>query len=231
MIENQGKSIKQWSPDERPREKLLAHGRKVLSNAELIGLLIGSGTIRKSAVDVARSLLGVVNGNLNALARLSVKDLCKVEGIGRAKAVNIIASLELGCRREISGVEQQSRVTSSKGVYQLMKSQLQDLQYEQFWVLTLSRNNHIIDKYCISDGGVSGTVADPKRIFKVALEDLASSIILLHNHPSGNKEPSVADKKLTERIVRAGTLMDINVLDHIIVAGGAYFSFADQGLI
>lgn len=231
MAEKKYDSIKFWAEDDRPREKLIAHGKAVLSDAELIGILMGTGSRDRSAIDTARDLLKLVNGNLNSLGRISMKEMCKIHGIGPAKAINIIAALELGTRREISKTEGKYKIDGSESVYQLMKGKLQDLQFEQFWMLTLSRKNEVIQQHKISDGGVSGTIADPKRIFSLALEDLASHVILLHNHPSGNLSPSEADKKLTTKLVDAGKVLDITVLDHIIIANTGYYSFADENLM
>ena len=223
-------SIKHWADDEKPREKLLKHGRAVLSDAELIGILIGSGTRSKSAIDVARELLQSVDHDLNALARLSIKDLCRINGIGPAKAISITAAIELAQRRSTSG-KARERIKSSTDAYHILKSRLQDLNYEQFWILNLSRNHTVLNVHQISDGGVSGTLVDPKRVFKLALEDQASSILLAHNHPSGNLNPSVADKQLTTKMIAAGKALEIQVIDHLIVAHDQYFSFADEGLL
>lgn len=225
------KSIKNWADDDRPREKLAAKGRSALSNAELLAILIGSGTKQKSAVEVAREILNVANNDLNTLARLSIADLCKIDGIGPAKAISIIAAIELANRRPSSNSETPKKVTSSRDAFLHLKPLLRDKNYEEFWILTLARNNKVIKPYRVSEGGVSGTVADPKRIFKAALENNASAIILSHNHPSGNLRPSKADETLTQKIVNAGKHLDIQVLDHIIVAGDGYFSFADEGKI
>jgi DNA repair protein RadC len=227
----QSLKILSWAEEDRPREKLLIKGKSALSDAELIGILIGSGTISMSAVDLAKVILNDVNNNLNELAKLSVKDLQKFKGIGEAKAISIMSALELGRRRKESDLPKKLRITSSKDVYDMMAANLLDLPHEEFWVLLLNRANAVIKKVQISTGGVAGTVADPKLIFKTALENLASSIILVHNHPSGNMMPSQADKELTKKMKEAGKLLDIPVLDHVIFADRVFYSFADEGIL
>src|SRR5690606_1584625 len=185
-----------WSPDDRPREKLMRRGRSALTDAELIAILLGSGTTTASAVDVAKNLLAKVDNNLNDLARLSVKDLTRIRGIGEARAITIIAALELGRRRSSLDHEDRPRITCSRDVFELLRPTLMDLPHEEFWVLLLNRANRVIKRMQISQGGVSGTVADPRIIFKSALEELASGIILAHNHPSGNLTASQADRDL-----------------------------------
>jgi DNA repair protein RadC len=223
--------IKSWSPEDRPREKLLAKGTPVLSDAELIAILLGTGTSTISAVELGKRVLQTVDNNLHELGRLSVKDLMKVKGIGEAKAISIIAALELGRRRKETGADEKPRVTGSRDCFDILKPHLQDIPHEEFWVLLLNRANRLIRKHQISQGGVAGTVADPKIIFKMAISELASGIILAHNHPSGNLTASQADIDLTKKIVQAGKLLEIQVLDHLIVAGQKYFSFADEGLL
>jgi DNA repair protein RadC len=227
----QNLKILSWAEEDRPREKLLMKGKAALSDAELIGILIGSGTISMSAVDLAKVILNDVDNNLNELAKLSVKDLQKFKGIGEAKAISIMSALELGRRRKESDLPKKLRITSSKDVYDMMVANLLDLPHEEFWVLLLNRANAVIKKVQISAGGVAGTVADPKLIFKTALENLASSIILVHNHPSGNTMPSQADKELTKKMKEAGKMLDIPVLDHVIFADRLYYSFADEGIL
>lgn len=225
------KSIKNWADDDRPREKLAAKGRSALSNAELLAILIGSGTKQKSAVEVAREILNFANNDLNVLARLGISDLCKIDGIGPAKAITIIAAIELANRRPLSNTETPKKITSSRDAFLHLQPLLRDKNYEEFWILTLARNNKVIKPYRISEGGISGTVADPKRIFKAALDSNASAIILSHNHPSGNLLPSKADENLTAKIVNASKHLDIQILDHLIIAGDSYYSFADEGKI
>jgi len=224
-------NIKSWSPEDRPREKLILKGKSALSDAELIAILLGSGTRALSAVDLAKKVLYPTGNNLHELARLTVKDLTKIPGIGQAKALTIVAALELGRRRKELDGREKTKVTGSKDAYDLIKADLLDISHEEFWILLLNRANRVIKKVQVSQGGVAGTVADPKIIFKLALDELASGIILAHNHPSGNLTASQADLDLTKKLKDAGKLLDIQVLDHLIVAGQKYFSFADEGLM
>ncbi len=203
----------------------------MLSDAELVAILIGSGSRDLSAVDLSKLILSHVNNDLNQLAKLSVSELQKFKGIGEAKAISIVSALELGRRRKITETAKTPQITSSKDAYELMKPELLDQPIEQFWIITLKRNNVVIQKRIISTGGISGTVADPKIIFNKALEDFASGIILVHNHPSGNLQPSQADIKLTEKLKNAGHLLDIPVLDHLIFTDDGYFSFADESML
>lgn len=223
--------IKSWSPADRPREKLLTKGTLVLSDAELVAILLGTGTSTVSAVELAKQVLQTVDYNLHELARLSVNDLMKVKGIGEAKAIAIIAALELGRRRKDLGIDEKTRISGSRDCFELLKGHLQDIPHEEFWILLLNRANRLIRKCQISQGGVAGTVADPKIIFKLAISELASGIVLAHNHPSGNLTASQADISLTKKILEAGKLLEIQVLDHLIVAGQKYFSFADEGIL
>lgn len=225
------KPITSWAEDDRPREKLIAKGQHSLSNAELIAILIATGTRKLSAVDLAKVILDTSNNNLIDLSKLSVKDLMKFDGIGQAKAITIIAALELGRRRRESEAIQKEKITSSKDVFEVAQSSLADLNYESFLLLLLNRANKVLKKIQISEGGVSGTVADPKKIFKIALENNASSIILAHNHPSGNVKPSHSDIHLTEKIKNGAEHLDISLLDHIIVGDESYYSFADEGIL
>lgn len=223
--------IKDWSPGDRPREKLLQRGAASLTDAELIAILLGSGTVTNSAVDVAKQILAKAGHSLHDLARLSVKDLMKVRGVGTARAVSIVAAMELGRRRIGSDADEKPRITCSRDVFDLLRPALMDVPHEEFWVLLLNRANRVIKTLQVSQGGVSGTVADPRIIFKSALEELASGIILAHNHPSGNLMASQADKDLTRKIRDGARLLDVQVLDHLIVAGQKYYSFADEGLL
>ena len=224
-------TIKSWAIADRPREKLLLKGRSVLSDAELIALLIGSGSRLLSAVELSKEILNSIDNNLNALAKLSVNDLMKFPGVGEAKAVSIVAALELGRRRREEEGVKRSKISSSEDIFELMASRLEDLDHEEFWILLLNKANDVVGRWEISKGGVSGTVADIKIIFKLAVENLASSIIVCHNHPSGNLKPSKADISLTEKLKNAGQLMEIPVLDHLIISQKRYFSFADEGLL
>jgi DNA repair protein RadC len=224
-------NIKSWSPEDRPREKLLLKGTPALSDAELVAILIGSGTPKMSAVELSKKILLQGNNNLNELARLSVKDLMKIKGIGEAKAITIVAALELGRRRKEQDPEEKPKITSSKDAFDLLKGDLMDLPKEEFWVLLLNRANRVTKKKRVSEGGVSGTVADPKIIFKLALEELASGIIVAHNHPSGNLQASQSDIDLTRKLKEAGKFLEIQLLDHIIIANQKYLSFADEGMM
>jgi len=229
--DGQPMNIKSWSPEDRPREKLLLKGTSALSDAELIAILIGSGTAKLSAVDVAKKVLAHVENNLDSLAKLSVKELMKAKGIGEAKAITIVAALELGRRRKDQSPEEKPKIESSKNAFDLIQGELIDLPHEEFWVILLNRANRLIKKKRISEGGVSGTVADPKIIFKFAVEELASGIIVAHNHPSGNLKPSDSDIILTKKLKEAGKVLEISLLDHLIIAHNGYFSFTDEGLI
>lgn len=224
-------SIKQWAVEDRPREKMLAKGIRSLSEAELVAILIGSGNAEESAVGLSRRMLASVNNNLNELGKRTISDLQKFKGIGEAKAINIMAALELGRRRKEAEPEEKPKITTSADAAQIFRPLLSDLPHEEFWFLMLNRNNLMIDKAMVSQGGLSGTIIDVRIILKTALEKLASSIILCHNHPSGNLVPSEADKDITKKIREAGKYMDIPVLDHLIIGNDAYFSFADEGLI
>lgn len=223
--------IKKWAEEDRPREKLLLKGKSSLSDAELIAILIGSGTASLSAVDLSKQILQHTANNLNDLAKLTVKDLMKFKGIGEAKAISIVAALELGRRRKEVEHLKKPKITSSTDAYEYMKAHLLDLSHEEFWVILLNRANKVIQCKQISSGGVSGTVADPKMIFKSALEELSSSIILVHNHPSGNLKPSQADITLTKKLKEAGKVLEIPVLDHIIFTDENYYSFADENMM
>jgi len=224
-------SIKKWAEEDRPREKLLLKGRSNLTEAELIGILIGSGTRTLSAVDLAKQILATVNNSLNELAGLTVNDLMKFKGIGEAKAITIVSALELGRRRKSLEPVKKLKLLSSKQIYELVYPDLADLKHEEFWVVLLKRNNELIKKVRISAGGVAGTVADTKIIFNHALTELASSVVLVHNHPSGNLKPSSQDMNFTKRTVEAGKLLEILVIDHLIFTDSGYYSFADEGEI
>jgi DNA repair protein RadC len=224
-------NIKSWSPEDRPREKLVLKGTSALSDAELVAILIGSGTPKLSAVELSKKILLQGNNNLNELARLSVRDLMKIKGIGEAKAITIVAALELGRRRKEQDPEEKPKITSSKDAFDLLKGDMMDLPKEEFWVLLLNRANRVTKKKRVSEGGVSGTVADPKIIFKMALEELASGVIVAHNHPSGNLQASQSDLDLTKKLKEAGKFLEIQLLDHIIIANQKYLSFADEGMI
>jgi DNA repair protein RadC len=224
-------SIKDWAPDDRPREKFVAKGRQSLSDAELIAILLGSGNHRESALDLAKRILSEHQNNLVRIAQLSIADWQKYRGIGEAKAVTVAAALELGRRR--LGMEQakEDKIKSSNDAFNLLRSHLNDLSQEEFWMMSLNRANVVLRKEAISRGGVSATVVDAKVIFKKAIENGASGIILAHNHPSGETQPSRQDIDLTDKIKQGAALLDISLLDHIIVGANTYFSFADEGMI
>jgi len=228
---SENRSIKAWAEDDRPREKLLSKGRGALSDAELIAILLGSGSRDLSAVELGKQILRGCGNQLSALARLQVGDLMKYRGVGEAKAVSIVAALELGRRRKREAVLDNPRITSSAQAYELLSDILTDLDHEEFWVILLSRSLKVKDRVCISRGGLSGTVVDQRLIFKPAIEKLASCIILCHNHPSGNLRPSQSDIDLTKKVVRTGATLDIPVNDHIIFSDDGYFSFSDEGMI
>ncbi len=223
-------SIKNWDIDDRPREKLLNKGINSLSHAELIAILISSGSQKESAVDLSKRILASVDNNLHELGKLNLADLQKFHGIGEAKAITILSALELGRRRKLSDVINKKTIHSSKDAFELFQPLLGDIAHEEFWVLLLNSANRIIDKVKISQGGISGTVADVRLILQPAILKSASGLIICHNHPSGNTEASNADIKLTEKVRSAAELFSIKFLDHIIVADKKYFSFSDQGV-
>lgn len=230
-MQEQKYSIKQWAKDDRPREKLLFNGASTLSDSELIAILIHNGSREKTAVDLAKEILKLSKDNLTELGKLSVKDLMKVKGIGEAKAIAIVAALELGRRRQTSGTLQKKIITASNDIADYLVTKLKDYRHEVFGVIYLNRANKINHFEIVSEGGITGTVADPRIILKKALEEDAVSIILCHNHPSGSLKPSRADEDLTYKIKEAAKYFDIRVLDHMIVSDTGYFSFADEGLL
>lgn len=233
MKENKKKlSIKSWAEADRPREKMLQKGVASLSDAELLAILIGSGSSTESAVELSQRILHTVNNNLHVLGKLSVKELTSgFKGIGEAKAVSIIAALELGKRRDGSDLPRQYPIRSSQDAFQLLYAQLSDLPHEELWVVFTNRAGKVIEKKKISQGGTSETSADLRLILKGAIHALAAGILLFHNHPSGNLSPSVQDDLLTQRVRKAAKLMDISLLDHIIIADNRYYSYADEGRI
>lgn len=226
-----GSSIKQLENRDRPREKLLELGVKQLSTSELLAIVLGSGNRDQNAVELAQDILKDHNHSLSELSKNSVNDLIKYRGVGEAKAINVIATLELGKRRSSESALEKAIISSSKDAFNQLYPFLSDLSTEHFYLLTLNRANKVIKSNCISQGGFSSTVADPKLIFKCALEQNASGIILAHNHPSGNLKPSDEDLSLTKKIANAGDLLDLAVLDHIIIAGESYTSFMDNGYL
>lgn len=225
-------SIKNWAQEDRPREKLMQFGKKKLTNAELLAIIIGSGSKRESAVQLSQRILNSVNNNVNELSSLTYKDLInKFKGIGEAKAINIVAALELGNRRK-DVIEEKPIIKEPEQAYYVLNSDFADLDSETFWVLLLSNSQRLIKKVCISEGGWTETSVDLKKIFKACLENNSSKIIIAHNHPSGNILPSESDKALTERISKAGKILSIQVLDHIIFGEkGKYFSFVENNYI
>lgn len=223
-------SIRTWAEEDRPREKLMLKGSSALSDAELLAILIGSGTRGESAVDVCKTILKNVHNNLNELGKLSVSDLKKYKGIGEAKAIAIVAALELAKRRRTAEVKEKEKISGSRDVYEYFHH-LADLHNEEFWVMFLNRANKILSAQKLSQGGITGTVADIRLILKNALDNFATGIILCHNHPSGNLNPSNEDKELTQKVKQTAKLLDITVLDHIIVSETSYFSFADEGIL
>lgn len=228
---NKHLTIKAWAEDDRPREKLISKGRQALSDAELLAILLASGSKDETAVQLAQRMLNENGNSINKLAKLQLNDLKKFKGVGEAKAVTIAAALEIGRRRTNEQSEEKTQITSSNVAYQLFNSVLSDLPHEEFWILLLNRNNRVIQKSCISKGGVSGTVVDVRLILKPAIECLASGIILGHNHPSGNLKPSQEDIHLTQKVKQSAKLIDIALLDHLIIGDQNYFSFADEGII
>jgi DNA repair protein RadC len=224
-------TIKTWTEENRPREKMLIYGNNVLSDADLIALLIGSGTVDMNAVELAEQILLSVNGNLSELGRRSVKDLMKFKGIGEAKAITIAAALEFGRRRQFSDVVRHEEIGCAKDIFNLMLPIMIDLPHEEFWILLLNQAKHVIGKHRISTGGVTGITVDAKMVFRPALEALACSLVLVHNHPSGQLIPSKQDIDLTNKLRTAGKALDIRVVDHVIVARSGYFSFSDEEML
>lgn len=224
-------NIKSWAEEDRPREKLIEKGRHSLSEAELIAILIGSGSRSETAVELSKRILFAAENNLNELSKLGVKELLKFKGIGEAKAVSIVAALELGRRRKETEIVKRDKISTSKDAFEIIRYSMMDLPHEEFWLMILNRANAVIKKELISRGGVAGTVVDTKIIFKTAIEHYASSIIICHNHPSGNLKPSEADIRITKNIKEAGKIMEIPLVDHLIITNTGYYSFADEGMM
>lgn len=230
MEEKDFLSIKSWAEEDRPREKLLLKGKAALSDAELVAILLRTGVQGSSALDIAKKILHKVSGNLNDLGKLSVRDIKKLEkGLGDTKSITIVAALELGRRRQASDIREKPVIRSSRDSFEYIYPEMADLNHEQFYVLYLNKSNRVIQHKIISAGGVSGTVADVKIILKHAVEMLASSIIAVHNHPSGNLNPSQADVDLTKKLREAAKILDVSLLDHLIIGDNSYYSFADKG--
>lgn len=224
-------NIKAWAEEDRPREKLLLKGKSTLSHAELLAILIGSGSKNETAVELCKHILNSVSNNLNQLAKLSIADLTKFKGMGEAKSIAVIAALELGRRRKEEDSLKREKVITSKDAFSIFYPDTVDLPHEEFWVLFLNRANFVINKTNISKGGVAGTIVDIKLIFKQAIEQLACSVVVCHNHPSGNLKPSDADIKLTKQLKETGRILEIPIIDHLIIADNSYFSFADEGIL
>lgn len=222
--------ITNWSEDDRPREKLMLKGKNALSDAELIAILIGSGSRNESAVDLSKRILASVD-TLNSLGKMSISQLIEFKGIGEAKAITIIAALELGRRRRAEDSVEMTKITSSKMVFEIMQPIIGELPHEEFWVLFLNNSNKVILKSQLSKGGISGTIVDVRLVFKIALESGATGLILCHNHPSGTLMPSDADKHITKKLKMAGDSLDVKVLDHLIITETKYYSFVDEGIL
>jgi DNA repair protein RadC len=223
--------IKTWAEADRPREKLLHSGAAGLTDSELLAILIRSGSDRDTAVDLAKEILRTYDNDLARLARVSAQELARFRGMGRVKAVTVLAALELANRRRGADAKRRKKIRSSRDAAELMMPVMADLAHEEFYMLLLNRANEIIYRHHLSKGGIAGTVVDPRIVFKIAIDHLASGMILFHNHPSGNLKPSAEDIKLTRRLQEAGRLLDVKVLDHLIIAGDGWFSFADEGMV
>lgn len=221
--------ITNWSEDDRPREKLMLKGKSALSDAELIAILIGSGSRNESAVELSKRILASAD-SLNTLGKMSIAQLMNFKGIGEAKAIAIIAALELGRRRRAEEAAELVKITSSKLVFEIMQPIIGELVHEEFWVLFLNNSNKVLSKTQLSKGGITGTIVDVRLVFKLALEMGATSLILCHNHPSGNLQPSEADKQITQKIKLAGESLDVKILDHLIITESKYYSFVDEGI-
>ncbi|MEN0006320.1 MAG: DNA repair protein RadC [Bacteroidota bacterium] len=226
---NENLSIKAWAEADRPREKLLHTGRQQLSKAELLAILIGSGTTEESALHLAQRILKAVEHDLHELGKQSIAQLTQFKGIGPAKAVTIAAALELGRRRQLTDVRERPQIKSSSDAFNVIAPLLMDLPHEEFWLLLLNRANRVLSRLRVSSGGITGTVVDARVVFRKAIEGQACTIILTHNHPSGNLNPSQADIDLTKKLKAAGQTLDINVIDHLIISEKGYYSFADEG--
>ena len=231
MSENASFPIRSWSEDDRPREKLILKGKAALSDAELIAILIGSGSRNETAVGLSKRMLAKFNNNLNAFGKLSMEQLLQFKGIGEAKAVTIIAAMELGRRRRAEEVVELEKISSSQSVFQIMQPIIGELPHEEFWIIYLNNSNKVILKTQLSKGGITGTLVDVRLVFKTALESGATGVILCHNHPSGTLTASDADKQITRKLKSAGENLDIKILDHVIVTETSWFSFADSGIL
>ena len=224
-------NIKSLAEEERPREKLLLKGKQSLSDAELLAIILGSGSKQESSIILAQRILSSVNNNWNELAKLTIRDLCKFNGVGKVKAIEIVTSLEIGRRKSLQQALKKENISSAKDAFNILQPIIGDLLIEEFWVIYLSRSNKIVSKEKISQGGITGTMVDNRIIFKHALELNAVSLIISHNHPSGNIQPSNSDIQITQEIKKAGSLLNITLMDHLIVTQTSYFSFADENLL
>lgn len=231
MSENAYFPIRHWSEDDRPREKLLLKGKTALSDAELIAILIGSGSRNESAVDLSKRILKSVDNNLNSLGKATINQLLQFKGIGEAKAITIQAAMELARRRRSEETVELYKITSSQAVFDVMQPLIGELPHEEFWIIYLNNANKIISKFQLSKGGITGTLVDVRLVFKTALSYGAVGIILTHNHPSGTLKPSDSDKQITQKLKIAGEQLDIKVLDHLIITETSYFSFSDEGIL
>lgn len=225
--------IRSWAEEDRPREKLMMKGKHNLSESELLAILLRTGTREQTAVDIAMSLLRHADHDLNVLGKFSVNELVAlgIRGIGITKAITIVAALELGRRRQLSVTKEKSRISCSRDAFEILHPHMSDFRHEEFWILLLNRANKVVATERISEGGLTGTIADPRRIFNAALKANATSIILSHNHPSGSIQPSTADIQLTRKMSEAGKFLEISVFDHLIIGDGKYYSFADEGML
>ncbi len=224
-------SMKSWSEEDQPREKLLIQGKKSLSNAELLAILIRAGSRGETALSLCQRILADHGNDLHELGALTVSDLMKYKGMGEAKAITIVAALELGRRRQNADAQPKTNILSSRDAYDLISHRLQDIPYEEFWIILLSRSMKVIKQVRISSGGLNATVVDPRIIMKSAIDALANAIILVHNHPSGTLKPSRMDLSLTEKLVGAAKLLDLKIADHLIITDNGYYSFADEGVL
>ncbi len=231
MSENAYFPIRSWSEEDKPREKLLLKGKAALSDAELIAILIGSGSRNESAVALSKRILSGVDNNLNALGKISISKLMTFKGIGEAKAITIQAAMELGRRRRAEEIVERSKVTSSQSIFEIMQPILGELSHEEFWIIYLNNANKVLSKSQLSKGGITGTVVDVRLVFKTAIEIGAVAVILVHNHPSGTLQPSEADKQITRKLKTGGEHLDIKILDHVIITETDYFSFSDGGIL
>ncbi|MEY3398299.1 MAG: repair protein RadC [Bacteroidota bacterium] len=222
-------TIRNWAPDDRPREKLIKQGASALSDAELISILLGTGTRNSTAVDIARAVLNAAQNDLVALGKLDIHSLRRIKGMGVAKSLNLLAALELGRRRRSSEATDSPVISRSANAFEHFLPRLGDLHHEEFWVMMLSRRNKVIGISRVSEGGISYTAVDPKKVFGIALENKSAAIIVAHNHPSGSTLPSEEDMRLTRKLVMAGKNLELPVIDHLIITQSGYFSFADEG--